>query len=690
MSLDYQKLKQKSNGDEGSFWTSYSDLFMVLSVVFLLLYVVGSMRSGTSTVQNQIENQKLKGEAADLRKQIQAYNALKDDYLKKEASQEEAKMYEDLMSKLSLLQDEATEEKKQLEAKAGENAAKAVALNQYQQMVRNIVNTNLLSNKKIKFRNEVIVKKNDQIDDMDETIQTQTQDITQKAQMIVQNQKQIQDQEHEIYEKQKVLDQKKQQVALLESQVDEKAKVIANNQSKINNLNSDLSQKIKELEKTSISATTSKAELNRKIAIMKLMNAKKIGELQNQTKTMKESVESINQELSAAEGQLQDAKGKIAQQEALKQKLQADMAAASAEHQNKMAEMRKGFDAKMNSERTALEKQLEGEKASAAEKVARLGEFKERLAGEKAQLEKNLASLKDEVGKAKGDADSAKGEAARAKQVADAAKGEADRAKGDAQRALGEAGIAKSEAGKAKAEADAAKGEAGKLKGELEKAVKDHGRYLASIDQLKKDNSGLSGDLARAKEIMDAKKKLAKKISDNLKKNGIAAGVDGKTGDVTIQFGEEYFDTGRSDLKQNMKDVLQKFVPTYSKSLLEDEKTAKEISSVEIIGFSSPTYKGRYVDPQSLKEEDRAAVSYNLDLSYNRAKSIFSYIFDKKAMQYKHQQDLLPMVKVTGRSFLAEEVKGRNIASGLNITDYCKQYNCEKSQKVIIRFNLKD
>ncbi len=633
MSLDYQKLKSK-NQDDGSFWTSYSDLFMVLSVVFLLLYVVGSLRTGTSSVQNMIEHQKLKAEAQDYKKQIQAYNALKDDYLDKEASADEAKMYEELMSKLSLLQDEAHEEKRQLEAQANENEAKARALNQYQQMVRNIVNTNLLSNKKIKFRNEQIVKKNDEIKEMDSTIQVQTQDINQKAQTIAQNRKQIEQQEKEIQEKQAVLQVKQQQVSQLETQVNEKAQTIAQNQSKINNLNSDLNQKIKELQKTSESANTSKADLNRKIAIMKLQNAKKIGELQNQTKTMQQSVEEINRELHNAEGQLNDAKGKMAQQEALKQKLESEMAAANQAHAQKMAEMRKNFDDKMNAERSALEKQLESEKASAAEKLSRLADFKNKVAGEKAALDKQLASLKDEVGKAKGEAD--------------------------------------------------------QLKGALANAQKEHGKYLNAIGQLEKDKAGLSGDLQRAQAIIEAKKKLAKKIADNLAKNGIKAGVDGKTGDVTIQFGDEYFDTGRADLKPNMREVLQKFVPTYSKSLLEDEKVAKEISSVEIIGFSSPTYKGRYVDPQSLDENDRAAVSYNLDLSYNRAKSIFSYIFDKKSMTYKHQKDLLPLVKVTGRSFLAEEVKGRDIASGLEVKDYCAKHNCEKSQKVIIRFNLKD
>jgi len=633
MSLDYQKLKTKHQ-DDGSFWTSYSDLFMVLSVVFLLLYVVGSLRTGTSSVQNMIEHQKLKAEAQDYKKQIQAYNALKDDYLEKEASVDEAKMYEELMSKLSLLQDDANEEKKQLEAQAEENAAKARALNQYQQMVRNIINTNLLSNKKIKVRNELIVKKNDAIKEMDSTIQAQTSDIQQKAQIIAQNQKQIEQQEREIQQKQQVLDQKKEQVAMLEGQVNEKAQIISSNQSKINALNSDLNQKIKELQKTSEQANTSKSDLNRKIAIMKLQNAKKIGELQNQTKTMQQSVEEINRELAEAEGQLNEARGKVAQQEALKRKLEADMAAANADHAAKMADMRKAFDDKMKAERAALEKQLEGEKASAADKLKALGEFKDKMAKEKAALDGQLAALKSEVGKAKGEAD--------------------------------------------------------QLKNALDQAQKDHGRYLAAINQLEKDKAGLSGDLKRAQEVTEAKKKLAKKIADNLAKNGIKAGVDGKTGDVTIHFGDEYFDTGRADLKPHMKDVLQKFVPTYSKSLLEDDKVAKEISSVEIVGFSSPTYKGRYVDPQSLADTDRAAVSYNLDLSYNRAKSIFNYMFDKKNMNYQYQKDMLPLVKVTGRSFLAEEVKGRDIASALDTKEYCKKYNCEKSQKVIIRFNLKD
>ena len=48
MSLDYDKIKKK---EEANQWTSNSDLFMVLSVVFLLLYVVSSLRNGTEAIE---------------------------------------------------------------------------------------------------------------------------------------------------------------------------------------------------------------------------------------------------------------------------------------------------------------------------------------------------------------------------------------------------------------------------------------------------------------------------------------------------------------------------------------------------------------------------------------------------------------------------------------------------------------
>src|SRR5205823_5992059 len=111
--------------------------------------------------------------------------------------------------------------------------------------------------------------------------------------------------------------------------------------------------------------------------------------------------------------------------------------------------------------------------------------------------------------------------------------------------------------------------------------------------------------------------------------------------------------------KPGMKKILSKAMPSYSEALLKDKRFANEISSVEIIGFASPTYKGKYVDPTSLTDDDKAAVTYNLDLSYNRAKSIFSYVFDQRSMRFRYQKQLLPLVKVSGRSYLHEGIEGR-------------------------------
>lgn len=61
MAFNYDDLKAKED-NPGSFWASYSDLFMVLSLVFLLLYVVSGLRSGTYSVQKNIEYERIKKE----------------------------------------------------------------------------------------------------------------------------------------------------------------------------------------------------------------------------------------------------------------------------------------------------------------------------------------------------------------------------------------------------------------------------------------------------------------------------------------------------------------------------------------------------------------------------------------------------------------------------------------------------
>ncbi len=601
MAFDYDKIKHKKDSGE-NFWTAYSDLFTVLSAVFLLLYVVSSVRSGTFGIQKEVQYQVLAKEAQDLKNQIRIYNALRDETVE-QAPEDEQQQYKLLMDKLSLLQDEAKGEKQDLIEKSRQLAQKETALNKYQQMIRNIVNVNMLSKRQLKQRDFLIAKKDF--------------DITEKD-------SEIRDLNTDIQKKEAVIEENNQQIAAIQDK---------------------LADQIKRVRAEQKAHRTSKAAMDKKIAALQNQTEAQIAAIENKNASIerdlqmaKSSLSLTQNQLAKTETQLQDVTANAA---AEKQSLTAKIAAA---------------EAKANADRAALQGKLADiQGKSAAEKQALMGQIEATKAG----YAKQMADLQRE-GAAR---------AAREAEFRKKAEGEANALKG----AL--AGL-------------------GAKMGEAEKQLKDakdrEGRYVASIGDLKKQNQGLGEELGRAKELAEAKKKLVNNIKENFKKAGIKADVDDKTGDVYLSFGDDYFESGRADLKESMQRRLEKFIPQYSNSLFSDPKTAENIASVEIIGFASSTYKGRYVNPMSLKPEDKEAVDYNLKLSFSRANSIFKHIFDPNKLQYQHQKDLLPLVKVVGRGYLPEGRSPAEIPSGISEKDFCKKFNCAKAQKVIIKFNLKE
>src|ERR1043165_1737651 len=116
MSFDYNKGKHAHNND--SFWTSYSDLFLGLSTILLLLYVTASLRTGTDAIKSQVENQKLTMEVDELKGQLKMYEQIKADYLEKQASKDETQEYQELMDKLTLLKEDAKSDKERLARQA--------------------------------------------------------------------------------------------------------------------------------------------------------------------------------------------------------------------------------------------------------------------------------------------------------------------------------------------------------------------------------------------------------------------------------------------------------------------------------------------------------------------------------------------------------------------------------------------
>jgi hypothetical protein len=538
MSFDYEKLK-KQGEEEPNWWTSYADLWSMLSVVFIVMYVSTSLRTGAQGVQQRIEQEALQVQVVELQEQLRVYGTLRDETLQ-ESSQEEKKVYEQLMSKLSLLQEEAKDEKEALRRKALENEEKEQALNQYQRIVRNIIDTNVLAKASIQSRDQVIK-------------------------------------------------QKKSQISRLNQEVDQREKAIARNEEQIQQINQQLESQITKLQSAEQNAKISTAAMNRTVERLKQETAKRI-------ETLKAQSSAERAEMSA---KLEETRGAYAE----------ELASMREDNRKKLAEERKDFETKLAKQRL-----------SAAAKAKKLEAFGKQADARAASLEGELSGLAGKVRSAEEQL-----------QAANAAKA----------------------------------------------------RTLASLEET-------SGELKQARDLLAVKKNLIDQIQKNFAKNGVKAAVDPKTGDVTIDFGEEYFESGRADLKPGMLKALKTMMPTYSKSLFENAQTAEKIANVEIIGFASSTYRGKYVNPSSLKPENQEAINYNLKLSFDRANSIFKHIFDPKKMSYENQKRLLPMVKVVGRGFLPEGANVKDMPDDMPESEFCKKYNCNKAQRVIIKFNLKE
>ncbi|MBK9324184.1 MAG: microtubule-binding protein [Bdellovibrionaceae bacterium] len=565
MSFNYSRNKQGENQD--NFWTSYSDLFLGLSTIFLLLYVISSLRTGTDAIRSQVENQKLSMEVNELKGQLKMYENVKNDYMNT-APKDEVQEYKELMDKLTLLQEDAKSEKDKLIQQAFENENKAKALNKYQQMVRNVLNANKMAKSKIVNRDDLIKDQDTEIENKEEEISELQTDVQQKERMIADGERKIDEANHQLKQKMNEIKQAFQSNKISRERYESRIKQV-------------------------------KAENDQRVNQLALANEKYTEQLEESTKQLNQvsaQLSQTNAMLEKTNNQLSQTSGMLAQKEGEAKGLYEKLRQSQAQAQAEMGRLKAAFAAEKAGEREAFDNELRKNKAmGAAERARREGEFKSAMAAKEKELGSKLEAL---------------------------------------------------------------------------------GGKLANTE----------GQLAKAKAEIEARKGVAEEVRKGFAKAGIKADVDMESGDVVLDFGQAYFDSDSDHLKNEMKSVLEKAVPIYSKSIFGNPKISDKISAVEIIGFASPTYKGRFIDPKSSKPEDKQAIKYNMDLSYRRANAIFGYVLDDNNMQFQHQKELVSLMKVSGRSFLeVMNINNRNVA---NAVEFCKQNDCKKAQRVIIRFNV--
>lgn len=587
MGFDFDRIKHKVEHGTGHQWTSYSDLFLVLSFTFLLLYTVANLRGGAAAVVAQEQLRVATTRMAEMEKQMRAYEVMKENYIEKGASKEEVEMYKELEGNLALLEDKAKADYEDAAEKAREAKIKFNGLNRYQALIKNIVNANMVSSARTKRQLAMLDDRDVKIEDRDVAITGLDQENQRKDAVIEKNEKEISNIQKDLTRREAAFKNLKHASA-------------------------------KERRKAAEALESARSEAESKIATLEKENATKMANLKRESSA---KIGALEKETKAAGVRISQMESDLAEKSRQAEKLMQNLAQEKQGYEKAVSDLKARHADAVAKERSRLEGQIKSAQMSAAQKAAAEKAMRERLAQAEGDMNRKVASLQ------------------------------------------------------------------GDLEGAKKKLASAERDYGDSINQLQKSNQALQKDLKASVNKLNAQRKLAQQIKDNLRAAGVDAQVDAKTGDVTISFGDEYFDTGSAILKPGMKEIVKKTIPTYAKTLFQNAEISRKLESVEVIGFASPTFQGRMVDPQSLEASDRAAVNYNMDLSYRRAKSIFDFVTDRSKMTFERQKDLLPLVKVSGRSYLSAE---RQIASSQGADGYCAQYNCKKHQIVVIRFTLRD
>lgn len=138
-------------------------------------------------------------------------------------------------------------------------------------------------------------------------------------------------------------------------------------------------------------------------------------------------------------------------------------------------------------------------------------------------------------------------------------------------------------------------------------------------------------------------------------------------------------------LKKSFQKQFREFLPFYAKILFKhDHSDSSIIREINIAGYASPSYKKKYV---SLDSFPHSAYSFNLKVSLDRANEINKFIASNSSGDFPFKSMLRNKLAVTGFSFL-KPIQNEAEVDEPKKSGSCGPYDCRKSKRIEIQFNL--
>jgi chromosome segregation ATPase len=642
----------------GSVWTSYSDLFMTVAVVFLVMFIFAMLSSSMSQMSAKIEKEK------------------SEEKLRAQMPNDLAKANKDRLAKIKLTIDSIDDTAESIQKSVDQVKKLATDVADKKVLLASLYNDQILKDGMLNQAKDRIVNSENHINDLDEKLVQRTQKyIEEKRKANRLALKVVNLEETKNQQNQKIADmaavQKKylstksklsKSIKNLENEIISSRKKQDSSQITIANLESQISRQKRDISKQKSEINSSQSSEKQLKTKLHMLN-KTLQKSNDENLTQEKAINSQSQQVAALNQKISELNTSVKQTQSNNGKLQGEL--KKSEQDNKTIQ---GQFAASLQDNESLKGQLLGSKARG-----------DALAKEGDSLRGEIGKLKSANGRTQGQLGTANSKIGKLSGQIGQLQGELGAEKDGRSKAEGKAGDLAAEGRKKDSTINDLMGEldaAAKSNSDLNKTVKYRKKELGKLAQKIAGARNQIGRLANAREL------IASKIANNLRASGIDISADPVTGKITIAMDDAfYFGRGSAELTSEAKTALGKIIPLYAQTVLGQQEDAKKIRAVTITGHASPRFRKQFVNPEG---EDPEAYAYNLGLSMNRAQQIADYMFGKEIGNYDHKSKLRVLTKISGAGYMDPVIPANQDNAD------CGVYSCERSRRVEINFLLQE
>lgn len=574
--------------DGGSFWTSYSDLLLGLSIIFLVLFFFTFLRSGVdqakTAAQRRETEQFLKGKvpesvAARTREQEDTVKRTLEEIAKrKQVLDETAKDMERLMVALDVQSQTVDTILKEKQEQAAVLRTVADQNEQLEEKAARAEEASVELKAEAVQKEQALAQLNEQVTNLSQTKEGMTAEIARLNEEIIRRSEQLSAREAEVTAEQRRAEDLKTAVSEAERNRIELEKALAAQKLESENLLRDYEHRL-----------SSEAEA-------KIAAAKERDSLEAQLSKLQADNRRLALDLSTGESTSAALKREIADL----QKDNARLQAMATGRDSQLADLKAAADG-LRQENGALR----GEVDKLSRDLAGAQRESERLKGRSAGNEQELAALRAEN-----------------------------------RRLGGEAATLDAKLSGLSRDNHSLKGENTALRAQVTRCDEATAKARSLGDELR---------VARAeiKTLGTQRRDIASSIQRGLAAKGVDAQVNATTGTLTLAMDASFrFRNGSAELTPEAKRKLKEIMPVYASKIFENPSAFSNLSAFTITGHASPRWNKEYVDP---KDRESEAFRRNQNLSEARARSISEYIFSDEIGYYAFKTRLRSVASVAGK-----------------------------------------